>query len=383
MRTAGTKPKLLYLVTEDWYFCAHWMTLARAARDAGFDVVVATRVGRHGDRIAEEGFHLVPIKLRRRSHAPWREAAAISEIIGLYRRERPDLVHHVALKPTLYGALAAAVTGVPAVVNALAGMGYVFVSRDWRARALRPMIRICLRLLLDRPRSGLILQNPDDKRFLTDAGIIAPERVALIRGSGVDVDHFAAAPEPAGPPVAVLVSRMLWDKGVGEAVEAARLLQERGSPVRMVLAGDPDPENPASISEAQLRRWQAEGVVEWRGHVNDVAALLRQSHIAVLPSYREGLPKSLLEAAASARPIVASDVPGCREIARHGENALLVPVREAAPLADAIERLARDPELRQSMGRRGREIVLECFSEVKVMAQTMALYRDMLGLPQR
>jgi glycosyltransferase involved in cell wall biosynthesis len=343
MSTAGTKPKLLYLVTEDWYFCSHWMTLAGAARDAGFDVVVATRVGHDGDRIAEEGFHLVPIKLRRRSHAPWREAAAIWEIIRLYRRERPDLVHHVALKPTLYGALGAAVTGVPAVVNALAGMGYVFVSRDWRARALRPMIRICLRLLLDRRGSRLILQNPDDKRFLTDAGVIAPERVALIRGSGVNVDHFAPMPEPEGPPVAVVVSRMLWDKGVGEAVQAARLLRERGSPVRMVLAGDPDPENPASIS---------------------------------------GLPKSLLEAAASARPIVASDVPGCREIARHGENALLVPVRESAALADAIERLARDPKLRHRMGRRGREIVLECFSEVKVVGQTIALYRDILGLPQ-
>jgi glycosyltransferase involved in cell wall biosynthesis len=382
MSTAGTKPKLLYLVTEDWYFCSHWMTLAGAARDAGFDVVVATRVGHDGDRIAEEGFHLVPIKLRRRSHAPWREAAAIWEIIRLYRRERPDLVHHVALKPTLYGALGAAVTGVPAVVNALAGMGYVFVSRDWRARALRPMIRICLRLLLDRRGSRLILQNPDDKRFLTDAGVIAPERVALIRGSGVNVDHFAPMPEPEGPPVAVVVSRMLWDKGVGEAVQAARLLRERGSPVRMVLAGDPDPENPASISEAQLRRWQAEGVVEWRGHVYDVSELLGQSHIAVLPSYREGLPKSLLEAAASARPIVASDVPGCREIARHGENALLVPVRESAALADAIERLARDPKLRHRMGRRGREIVLECFSEVKVVGQTIALYRDILGLPQ-
>lgn len=382
MRTARTKPKLLYLVSVDWYFCSDALTLARAARDAGFDVVVATCVQDHGERIAKEGFRLVPIKLRRRTQPPWREAAAIWEIIWLYRRERPDLVHHLALKPMLYGGLAAAVTGVPAVVNALTGMGYVFVSRDWRARALRPMIRMCLRLLLDRRGSRLILQNPDDMRFLVDAGVIAPDRVRLIRGSGVNIDHFAPAPEPAGPPVAVLVARMLWDKGVGEAVEAARLLKARGSPVRIVLAGDPDPENPASIPEAQLRRWEAEGIVEWRGHVDDVAALLRQSHIAVLPSYREGLPKSLLEAAASARPIVASDVPGCREIARHGENGLLVPVRESASLADAIERLARDSKLRHRMGRRGREIVLECFSEVKVVGQTIALYRDILGLPQ-
>lgn len=381
MTASNAKPKLLYLVTEDWYFLSHRLALARAARDAGFEVVVATRVSEHGEQIAAEGFRLVPIKLRRRSHAPLGEAAALLEIIRLYRRERPDLVHHVALKPTLYGALAAAVTGTPAVVNALTGMGYVFISRDWKARAVRPVIRTCFRLLLDRPGSRLILQNPDDKRMLVKAGVIAPGRVAVIRGSGVDTSHFAPAPEPAGPPVALLVSRMLWDKGIGEAVEAARILRERGVPLRLVLAGAPDPENPASIPEAQLRRWNAEGVIEWKGHVDDVAAALRESHIAVLPSYREGLPKTLLEAAAAARPIVASDVPGCREIARHGENGLLVPARQVGPLADAIERLAGDAELRQRMGRRGREMVEECFSEAAVAGQTLALYRDMLGLP--
>jgi len=374
--------KILYLVSEDWYFCSHRLPIARAARDAGFTVVVATRVGGYGARIRSEGFRLIPISLRRSSRNPFREAAAILEIVWLYLRERPDLVHHVALKPTLYGAFAAAVTRVPRVVNALAGMGYVFVSRDWKARVLRPPIRTLLRLLLNRPGSRLILQNPDDAWMLEDSGVIAPHRIALIRGSGVDTVRFAPAPEPPGTPVAVLVSRMLWDKGVGETVEAARLLKARGVPVRIVLAGDPDPENPAAIPLSRLREWQAEGVVDWRGHVEDVPALLRDSHIAVLPSYREGLPKSLLEAAAAGRPIVATDVAGCREIVRQGENGVLVPVRDAAALADAIEHLAGDAELRRRMGAHGRRLVEGSFSEKAVVQRTLALYRDLLSLPR-
>jgi glycosyltransferase involved in cell wall biosynthesis len=376
--TAGArKPKLLYLVTEDWYFWSHRLPIARAARDAGFEVAVATRVRGHGPRIRNEGFRLLPIGLRRSSQNPLREAAAIIEIIRLYRRERPDLVHHVALKPTLYGAFAAALAGIPAVINALTGMGFVFISTSRKARFLRPLVQTCLGLLLNRPGSRLILQNPDDRRMLVDAGVIAPHRVVPIQGSGVDTATFAPAPEAAGTPIAALVSRMLWDKGVGETVQAARLLKERGAGVRVALVGDPDPDNPASIPLDQLREWQAEGAVVWRGHTEDVAAVLRDTHIAVLPSYREGLPKSLLEAAAAGRPIIASDVPGCREITRHGENGLLVPVKDARALADAIERLANDAELRQRMGRRGRELVEEAFSEAAVVERTLALYREM------
>lgn len=383
MTGGGPRPKLLYLVTEDWYFWSHRLPIARAARAAGFDVAVATRVTDHGPRIRGEGFRLLPIGLRRGSRNPAREAAALAEIVRLYRRERPDLVHHVALKPTLYGALAAALTGVPAAVNALTGMGFVFTSTRLRARLLRPAVEAGFRLLLNRPGSRLVLQNPDDARMLTEAGVIAPERVVVIRGSGVDTAAFAPAPEPDGTPVAALISRMLWDKGVGETVEAARLLKERGVGVRVLLVGDPDPDNPASIPRARLEAWRAEGLVEWRGHVDDVAALLRRVHIAVLPSYREGLPKSLLEAAASGRPIVASDVPGCREITRQGENGLLVPVRDARALADAIARLAGDPALRWRMGRRGRALVEEAFSEAAVADRTLALYREMLAESRR
>jgi glycosyltransferase involved in cell wall biosynthesis len=370
------KPVLLYLVTEDWYFWSHRLPIARAARDAGWAVLVATRVGSHGERIEQEGFRLIPIKMRRRSLAPWWEIATVAELIEIYRRERPDLVHHVAMKPVLYGSLAAALAGVPAVVHALAGMGYIFTSSGVKARLLRPLIRTAFRWLLDRSHSRLILQNPDDVAVMTKA-TVAPERVVLIRGSGVDTEAFAQSDELDGTPVAVMVSRMLWDKGVGELVEAARLLQRRGVPLRVVLVGSPDPENPASIPERQLRDWDASGDVAWWGERSDVANIWANCHIAVLPSYREGLPKSLLEAAACGRPLVATDVSGCREVVRDGATGLLVPPRDARALADALERLARDRDLRRRMGAAARDLVTREMSEQVVVAQTVALYRSL------
>ena len=387
MTAARDKPVLLYLVTEDWYFWSHRLPIARAARAAGWEVLVATRVAEHGERIRREGLRLVPIGLRRRSLAPWREVAAIAELARLYRRERPDLVHHVAMKPVLYGSLAAALAGVPAVVNALAGMGYVFTSSGVKARLLRPLIRTAFRWLLDRPNSRLILQNPDDIAAMTGAAMtgatvagaaVAAERVALIRGSGVDIQIFRPREEPEGTPVAVMVSRMLWDKGVGELVEAARLLRRREVPLRVVLVGPPDPDNPASIPERQLRDWDAAGDVAWWGERSDIAEIWAKGQIAVLPSHREGLPKSLLEAAACGRPMVAADVSGCREIVKDGVTGLLVPPGDAEGLADALERLARDPDLRRRLGAAARDLVEREFSEEAVVAQTLALYRSLV-----
>ncbi len=376
MTVARDKPILLYLVTEDWYFWSHRLPIARAARDAGWEVLVATRVGNHGERIEREGFRLIPIKMRRRPLAPWREIATVAELIRIYRRERPGLVHHVAMKPVLYGSLAAAITGVPAVVNALAGMGYVFTSTAVKAWLLRPLVRAGFRWLLDRANARLVLQNPDDVAALS-AGAVAAKRIVLIRGSGVDTAAFAPAPEAGGTPVAVMVSRMLWDKGVGELVAAARLLKERNAPVDIVLVGPPDPENPASISEGQLRDWQASGDVAWWGERSDIAQIWAKSHIAVLPSHREGLPKSLLEAAACGRPLVAADVSGCREVVRPGETGILVLPHDPKSLADALERLATDPELRRRMGSAARELVKRELSQEVVVERTMALYREL------
>ena len=370
--------KILFLVTADWYFWSHRLPIARAARDQGFEVIIATSLQEHGYLIEREGFKLMPIRLKRSSKSPLREIISIMELIGIYRRERPHIVHHVAMKPVLYGSLAARLTGVPYVVNALAGMGYVFTSDQTMARILRPAIGSAFRALLNSGRSRLILQNKDDYDMFIRKRFINGERIRLIRGSGVDTAVFSPTREPSGVPVVMLASRMLWDKGIKEFVEAARQLKTRCVDARFVLVGDTDPHNPSVIPNEQLTAWHKEGVIEWWGRHDDMPAVLAQAHIVCLPSYREGLPKVLLEAASCGRPIVATDTPGCREVVRKGENGLLVPVRSTVEMADAISSLIENKELRQKMGARGREIVVSEFAVEKVVAETMTIYRELL-----
>ncbi|MFA7430530.1 MAG: glycosyltransferase family 4 protein [Rhodospirillaceae bacterium] len=374
-----TRPLLLFVVTEDWAFWSHRLPMARAARDAGFAVAVACRAGLHRERIEAEGFRVLPLRhLRRESLNPWTEARAVAELTALYRRERPALVHHVAMKPVLYGALAARLAGVPAVVNALAGMGFVFTATSVKARVLRPAILAAFRLLLNRPGSRVLVQNADDRALFVERGLVLADRVALIPGSGVDTNAFVPAPEPSGPPVALCVARLLWDKGIGELVEAAHLLRARGVALRIRVAGDPDPANPRTIPEETVRAWSAEGLVEFLGRRDDIAALTAASHIAVLPSYREGMPKALLEAAACGRPLVTTDVPGCRALVEDGINGLLVPERDALALADALERLALDAALRQRLGQQARRQAEEIYSERAVGRAVADLYRSLV-----
>ncbi|HLB14249.1 MAG TPA: glycosyltransferase family 4 protein [Burkholderiales bacterium] len=374
-----SRPRLLYLVTEDWYFCSHRLPLAAAAREAGFDVSVATRVREHADEIRRAGVEPIPIGLSRRSVNPFRELRSLTEIVRTYRAVRPDIVHHVALKPVVYGSLAARLAGVPAVVNALAGLGYLFSSQDRRARLARPAVEAVFRTLLDRSNSRLIVQNPDDLRFLVSEGVVDARRATLIRGSGVDTARFVPAPEPQGVPLVVLPARMLRDKGVFEFVAAAAQLKKDGVAARFALVGDPDPDNPASIPAATLQRWSDGGAVEWWGWRDDMVEVFHQSHVVCLPSYREGLPKALIDAAACGRAIVTCDVPGCREVVREGENGLLVPPRDSAALAAALGRLLGDAKLRQAMGIRGRARAVAEFSVERVIEQTLGLYRELLA----
>jgi glycosyltransferase involved in cell wall biosynthesis len=369
---------LLYLVAEDWYFCSHRLPLAIAARQQGYEVMLATRVQRHGEIIRDAGIELFPIELARHSHNPVRELSALREIVAVYRKAKPDIAHHVALKPVLYGSIAAALARTPAVVNAIAGLGYVFTSREVRARLLRPAVGAAYHLLLDRPNSRLILQNPDDMQAFVKRGLIHPNRAALIRGSGVDMQEFTAEPELPGVPLVVLPARLLRDKGVVEFVQAARELQQASIKARFALVGTPDPHNPTAISEHQVRSWEQAGIVEWWGWRDDMREVYRQSHIVCLPSYREGLPKALIEAAACGKPIVTCDVPGCREIVTDGDNGLLVPARETTPLAYALRRLIEDPQLRQRMGERSRRRAVETFSIQRVIEDTLAVYAGCL-----
>ena len=369
------KPKLLFVVTEDWYFVSHRLLLAVAAREAGYDVAVATRARQHAETIRRAGIRVIPFELSRRVGNPFLE---LLRLLSLYRRERPDIVNHVALKPIFLGGLAVCLAGFPAQVNAVAGLGWLFISRSRMARLLSPLIRWILARLLNSPRCRVIVQNLDDAELLKKSGV-KELHLRMIRGAGVDTFQFSPSPEPLEPVCVVLASRILWDKGVGEFVEAARQLIQDGVKARFILVGDPDPDNPAAVPETTLHAWQEEKVVEWWGHRDDMVTVFHSAHVVCLPSYREGLPKVLLEAAACGRPIVTTDVPGCREVVREGENGLLVPVRDAQALSEGLLCLIGNPELRAEMGKRGREIALKEFSSGKVIAQTLDLYKGLTG----
>ena len=368
--------KILYLVSEDWYFMSHRIPMARAAQKAGYEVHVATRVGECADPIQKEGFLLHPIHWRRGNMNPFRLIAAVLETRRIYKRVQPDLVHHVAVVPMLIGSIAA--LGLPIIrLNALAGLGFTFTSDTAQARVMRPMARHLLRWLLKRPNSTVLVQNPDD--YAVVAGLGVPKQsIALIAGSGVDVDALTPLPEPAGPFTVGYVGRLLDDKGVRTLVRAHELLAQRGIPVNTLLAGEPDPSNPASVPDHLLASWRRLPNVQLLGHVPDIRSVWARAHVAVLPSRREGLPKSLLEAAACGRPLIATDVPGCREIARDGVNAVLVPWDNPDALADAIERLMNAPDLRARFGAASRQIAVSEYSSRHVAGDIAALYARLL-----
>lgn len=370
------KRTLLFLVTEDWYFVSHRLPLAHAALAAGYRVVVATRVQQHGKVIEDSGCELIALRLRRSGRNPFTELLALIQIVGIYRRIRPAIVHHVALKAVLYGSIAARLARIPVVINAVAGMGYTFSSTDTLAQLIRPLMRVVLRTFLGGKRSWVILQNPDDLRLLLDAKAVDPTHVEVMRGAGVDLGEFRPSTPPSGLPTVLLATRLIWDKGVGEFVEAARLLRGRGTHARFVLVGAPDPGNPSAVPEGQLAAWHAEGVIEWWGQRADMAEVLWQTNVFCFPSAcGEGIPKVLLEAAAAGLPIVTTDAPGCREVVREGDNGLLVSIRDAAAVADAVEKLLHAPELRARMGARSREIAVSEFGIERVVTATLALYR--------
>ena len=371
--------KLLFFVTEDWYFCSHRLPLALSAKQAGYDVLVVTRVKEHGDRITGAGLRLIPLPISRRGINPLTEFALIIRLISIYRSERPDIVHHIALKPVLYGSIASLATRIPYIVNAMAGLGILFSSNSLRSRLLRPILKLSFRFFLNRQNTHVLLQNPDDVQLMCDDVVLDRERITLIRGSGVDTDQFRSSPEPPGDIIVVLASRMLWDKGVGEFVEAARKLKQNGTKARFVLVGKGDKENPSGISDKILQEWHSEGVIEWWGHRDDMPEVLACSHIVCLPSYYgEGVPKVLIEAASCARPIVTTNTPGCREIVRDGINGILIPARNVDAITVAVSRLVASPELRVRMGEKGREMVESEFSVEKVNAETLRVYKGLV-----
>jgi len=366
--------RLLYVVNNPAFFLSHRLPIALAAKDAGYDVHVATMPGDASADIISRGLQHHEIPMSRSGKNPLQEAATLFSLWRLYRRLRPDVVHAVTIKPVLYGGIAARLARVPAYVAAVSGLGFIFMRERSGFDFLKWSALKLYRLALGHRNSRVIFQNTSDRDVLLRAGVVRQRQVELIRGSGVDLDHFVAVPEPEGPIVAVMVARLLADKGVREFVEAARLTSERKHVLRWVLAGSLDSGNPAGITAHELQQWRDEGVVEYIGEQSDVAGLYARSHIAVLPSYREGLPKSLVEAAACGRAVVTTDVPGCRDAIEADQTGLLVPPRDARALAFAVQRLADDPALRQKLGEQGRQLAERAFDIRQVVQRHLEIY---------
>lgn len=369
-------PRVLFVVTEDWYFLSHRIALARAAQDAGYEVHLATRIGAHAETLTSAGIVLHPLGWSRGSTNPLREARALVDLIRICRTVRPAIVHYVAMKTIVYGALCQVFAPRAFIVNAVSGLGSIYSVQSLRTRLLRAAVNGILGLLLRRQTGVVVVQNPDDGTFFEESGFATADRIRLIPGAGIDTEKFRPTPEPEPTPVvASVVARMLWDKGIAETVEAARLLKDRDVPVRIRLIGPPDPENPNSVPVETLKTWTRDGLVDWMGARSDITEVWAESHIALLASYREGLPRSLLEAASCGRAMITTDTSGCRMLVSHEQNGLIVPVADAAALADAIERLVRDEDLRRTLGARARQDVLDTFSDHHINAAFLALYR--------
>ncbi len=368
--------KLFLVVNVDWFFLSHRLPVALEAKKRGYDVtVLAIEEEGRGDEIRSHGLRFVPLPSSRGGKNVLDEIRLIRFLIKIYRVEKPDIVHHVAIKPVLYGSLAAKFVPVPKIVNAVSGFGTVFIQPNpWSP--IFQFVNNLYKFSFKNPRLHVIVQNEDDVAQLESFNSLAPHQIHLIKGSGVDLKDFSFSEEEKSEVVRVLLpSRMLWDKGVGEFVEAAKILKKKhGATVEFILAGKVDPENSSNISEEKLKKWTADGHVQWIGYQRDMVKICREANIVCLPSYREGLPKALIEAEAIGRPIVTTDVPGCRVVVEDGVNGFLVPAREVLPLAEALEKLILDKNLRLKMGRESRKLAEKEFSIEMVLARTFEIY---------
>ena len=366
----------------DWVLYNFRLPLALRLRERGLDIALICPRGEYVGRLQDAGLRWLDWRVERHGMNPLRDAVSLLRLAALYRRERFHAVQHFTIKPALYGSLAARLARVPTVINTFTGLGFLF-SGDPTAARLRPLVRALLRWLLRLPSVHTVFQNEGDRGYFVESGLAPAAKTTLIAGSGVDTDRFAPGRATAiGHDIIVLTAaRLLWDKGIGEFIDVAQALRARGVRARFWIAGQPDPTSPSAVPAETLRAWRRAGPVEFLGYRKDMPLLLREASIAVLAtSYQEGLPLFLLEAAATGLPLVATDIDGCRLAVRPGVNGLLVPVKDAAALADAIAHLVADPALRARMGRASRALAVEEFAEARVLDAYEALYRHLGAL---
>ena len=374
-------PKVALVANADWGHYQHRLPLARALRDRGCEVVFICPLSGYEEKLRREGFRCLRWSLDRRSLNPFREALAVLRLVRIYRRESPDVVHHFTVKPILYGSLAAKLGKVPTVLNTFTGVSFPFLEEGLSLR-FRPFLEPLLRWLLHSPKVFTIFHNPRDRDLLVSRKTVPLERTAVILGSGVDTNRFAPAANGRRrePPVVLMASRLLWDKGVSEFVQAARWLKGEGVQAKFWVAGPADPGSRVGIPEVVVQDWRREGAVEFLGQQDEMPDLLRNTDVAVLPSHHEGLPAFLLEATASGLPVVATDVGGCGLVVRDGVNGILVPVKDSRALGKALKRLLQDSELRQRMGRAGRELAEQEFNEERIAGQYLQVYKQVEAL---
>lgn len=372
-------PKLLYVVNIPRFFVSHRLTLALAAKQAGFEVHVATadHDSENVQRIIDSGLPFHPLPLSQHGTSPLEELKTLNAIRKLYGTLKPDLIHHVSIKPVIYGGIAAKLTRRKAVVNAMSGLGYVFIGKGLKPNLLRFLTRPAFKVAMAGKNTRMIFQNPDDRQLFIDRGLVNPMKGILIRGSGVDENYFAPQPENIDDlPVVLFAGRLLWQKGIGEFAEVARRLKGKA---RFVVYGYEETTSPLNVPAPQLESWQDEGIIEWGGKRDDMPNAYAEANIICLPStYGEGVPKVLIEAASCARACVTTNTPGCREIIRHGVNGLVVPPENLDALTSAVEYLIDHPDERQQMGTNGRQIVLNDFTFRQVAQETFTLYRLLL-----
>ncbi len=373
--------KILLFANTDWYLYNFRLSFAEFLRDAGFEVLMMSPNGPYAERISKMGFRWIEAPLRRRSLNPLSEVEFVFWLQKILRRESVQLIHGFTIKCAIYASVAAIMARVPARVCAVAGMGYVYSNQSLKAKLLRPIVNSMMRIAFSGQSVRLILQNSDDFHLFEREHIISRNKIRLIRGSGVDLSRFRYQErKDRGEPFCVLLAaRLLWDKGIGEYVDAARIVRDSGASVNFILAGTPDPGNPGSVQESTLQNWSKEGIVEWVGHVEDMPALMANVDVMALPTtYGEGVPKSLIEGAACGLALIATDAPGCREIISHDVNGLLVPVRDSAALAEAIIRLYQDRELALRLGKAAYENSTKNFDVQMVNARTLDVYRELI-----
>ena len=370
--------KLFIVVNVDWFFLSHRLPIALEAKKRGYDVtILAIEEEGKGLEIRSHGLKFIPLPSTRGGKNVFDELKLIRFLYKTYKKEQPDIIHHVAIKPVLYGSLAAKYAGIKKIVNAVSGFGSTFINPN-KFSPTYHIVKNLYRFSFNNESLNIIAQNEDDIAQLLELGPLKKSQVHLIKGSGVDLKTFQLTPETDGPTVkCILLSRMLWDKGIGEFVAAATQLKKKyGDQVEFILAGKVDPENVSCISKAELEKWNEEGNVNWIGFQTDVIGLYRNAHIAVLPSYREGLPKSLIEALAIGRPVVTTDVPGCRVVVKEGVNGFLVKLQDSKSLEIALEKLITNKELRHRMGKAGRKLAEEEFSLKMVLEKTFTIYEN-------